>query len=353
MIGGLGRAMRRVARPEEAPLTIAGAGRLGEVSRAATLLLWAIFAVFASLLAWSALAKIDTVTRATGKIVPSGRLQVIQSLEGGVVEKIEARQGEPVKQGDVLVVLSTMQSGSDLQARTQQYWTLVAKSAALRGLVSGKVPRFDDIPKAWRHPIVADETAAWQERMAEYQSQKLVLDAQVAQRRREIQELQTVLETTRRGLGLAQSEREIMAKLVSRGLEPQLELLRLDRSISDAQGKVTSAEVSIERARSGLQEAQSKSQAFDRQFKAEALAEANKLQIEIRSLKEAIPALQDKVTRAELKAPVSGVLNRLLVTTQGAVVKPGELVAEVVPEGDQLVVEAMVHPKDIAFIAIG
>jgi len=195
--------------------------------------------------------------------------------------------------------------------------------------------------------------AAYLSKKGEQEAQLAVLEAQVIQRRKEFEEAQVALQTYRKTLAIAQDERSLVARMVERGLEPKLELIRLERAIADAEGRAAGAAVSMERAQSAIAETESRKQAASRQFRAEALAELNKSLAELRALQESMPALQDKVDRAELKAPVAGVVNRILVTTLGGVIKPGEPVFEVVPVDDQLVVEAMVDPKDIAFVHIG
>ena len=339
--------------PNDTPLTVAGAGRFTEVKRASSVLLLVVVLVFVLLAIWAALADVDTVTRAEGKVVPSARLQVVQSLEGGIVESIAVRQGQSVKQGDLLATLSAAQFGADLNTRSQQVLALMARMARYKALAEGHEPRFEGRLKSEGTEFVANELAAYLSKRGEQESQLAVLDAQIIQRRKELQEAQITMQTTAKTLAIARDERLIVARMVERGLEPKLELIRLDRSIADAEGRAESAKVSMTRIEAAIGETESRKQAVSRQFRAESLAELNKTLAELRALQESMPALQDKVNRAELRAPVSGIVNRVLVSTVGGVIKPGEPVVEIVPADDQLVVEALVDPKDIAFIHIG
>lgn len=338
--------------PKDTPVTIAGAGRFTEVKRASGWLLGVIVTVFVALFLWAALAEVETVTRAQGKVIPSARLQVVQSLEGGIVQSVLVKQGQTVPQGAVLATLSAAQFGADLNTRSQQMYALMARVARFKALAEGHEPRFEASVRSAGAEFVANELAAYLSKKGEQEAQLAVLDAQVTQRRKEFEEAQVALQTNRKTLAIAQDERSIVARMVERGLEPKQELIRLERAIADAEGRASGAAVTMERAKSAIAETESRKQAATRQFRAEALAELNKSLAELRALEESMPALQDKVDRAELKAPVSGVVNRVLVTTVGGVIKPGEPVFEVVPVDDQLVVEAMVDPKDIAFVHI-
>lgn len=344
---------RSTLLPSEQRTTIAGAGRFTEVKRASGILLVVIGAVVALLLVWAAFAEVDTMTRADGKVVPSARLQVVQSLEGGIVGAIHVRQAQTVAQDDLLVSLSSMQFGSDLKARRKQLYAFMTRVARLSALAEGREPQYPDEVRRNGAEFVANEQAAFLGKRAEHEAQIAVLDAQVAQKKKELRESVVTVETARKTLSFAREEREIVARMVAAGLEPKLELVRIDRLISDVEGKAETAAIGIGRIEDAISETESRRLAISKQFRAEAYAELNKTLSDLRTLEESMPALQDKVTRAELRAPVAGVVNRLLVTTLGGVVKPGDPIIEIVPADDQLVVEALINPKDIAFIKIG
>ena len=144
-----------------------------------------------------------------------------------------------------------------------------------------------------------------------------------------------------------------MARLVERGLEPRLELVRLDRSLAEVDGRAQVAAVTIRRLGGAIEEMQARRSTLERQARAEALNELNRTVTELSALQQSMPALQDRVSRTEIRSPMNGVVNRLFVNTTGGVIKTGEPIVEVVPVDDDLVVEAMVLPKDIGFIKLG
>ena len=144
-----------------------------------------------------------------------------------------------------------------------------------------------------------------------------------------------------------------IAHLVERGLEPRLELVRADRALAEQEGRAEVAGIAIERLRSAITEMSARKEALVRQFRSDALGELNRTLTDLSPLKQSLPALQDKVARTEIRAPMKGVVNRVFVNTVGGTVRAGDPIVEVVPVDDQLVVEALVLPKDIGFIKLG
>ncbi len=343
--------LRSLGQPSAS--TIAGAGRFAEVRQVSSWLLWAIALVFVGLFGWSALAHVDMVSRADGRVIPSGKLQVVQNLEGGIVAAIHVKASELVEEGSPLVTLSATQFGAEVQARRQQLAALEARVARLMAQAEGKEPDFPVELRRSNPEFVANELAAFSGKKLEHLSQLTILDSQLSQKRKELEENEVILATARKALGLGREERQIIAMMVERGLEPRLELVRIDRSIGDAEGRAAQAEVSIGRLSDAIGEISARRETTVKQFRSEAFAEYNRTLADLRALQESLPALQDKVARTELRSPVKGIVNRVFATTVGGVVKPGDPIVEIVPADAQLVVEALVRPQDIGFIKIG
>ena len=285
--------------------------RLGQPHKASFVLINAILILVVVVLVWAGMSSVDEVTHSEGRVIPSAKMQVLQNQEGGIVQKINVKQGDLVQSGQVLVNLSPTQFGADFESKKQQVLSLMAKEARLQAEVEGKelvfTPDFSDMAKDY----VAIERA-------EFYNRKMRLRADMA-----------VIENQ---LKNASSELEIIKRLVDRGLEPQLERIRTEARVDEARGKLES---------------------LKRQAKTEASSELSKNAMELNPLRKALPALADRVERTYVRAPMKGVVNRVLVTTLGGVIKPGEAVLELVPSDDVLVVEAQVRPQDIGFVKIG
>lgn len=336
-----------------AATTVAGSAAEGaQISRASLFMLWSITSFFVLMFIWIAVAEVDNVTRADGRVIPSAKMQVIQNFEGGIVTEILVKQGQSVLAGQRLVALSAVQHDGDMKSRQQQVLALEARAARLSALASGQSPKFPQSVATFPE-LVAVETASYLSKKLEQESQVSVLNAQVEQKNRELEESRISLQATRKSLELGREERATVARMVERGLEPRLELVRIDRSFAEQEGRVNAATVAIERLGSAILEINARKDAMTRQFRSDALNELNRTMADLAPLKQSMPALLDKVNRTEIKAPMKGIVNRVFVTTVGGTVRPGDPIVEVVPGDDELVVEAMVSPKDIGFVKLG
>jgi adhesin transport system membrane fusion protein len=152
---------------------------------------------------------------------------------------------------------------------------------------------------------------------------------------------------------MATSELSMIAPLVEKGIEPQLELMRAQSAQAQAQGARSGADLAVRRATSAVAEAQAQWRNVGDHFRAQAVEQLTATRAELAGQGQTLPALADRVTRTQVRAPVAGTVNRVLVTTLGGTVRPGEPLVEIVPLGDELVVEAQVRPADIAFVRIG
>jgi adhesin transport system membrane fusion protein len=340
---------------ERAPRTVAASAvRGGSLKRASTLLLASITVFFIALFTWISVAEVDTVTRAQGRVIPSSKLQLVQNLEGGIVTEIRIKQGQRVEAGDLLVLLSAVQHDADMKSRQQQVAGLQARAARLTAQAAGQTaPKYPQDVLTAAPEVVAAENAALLSKKLELESQLQVLDAQIVQKSRELDEARISLQAARSTLELGREERATVARLVERGLEPRLELVRLDRSMAELEGRAQVAAVTVTRLGSAIDEMRARRSALTQQVRAEALGELNRTVTELSAIRQSMPALQDRVARTEIRAPMKGVVNRLFVTTTGGIVKPGEPIVEVVPVDDDLVVEALVLPKDIGFVKLG
>ena len=331
----------------------ASANATAQVKRASLFMLWTIAAFFIVMFVWIAVAEVDTVTRADGRVIPSAKLQVIQNLEGGIVAEILVKQGQVVQAGDSLVALSSLQHEGDMKSRYQQLLGLEARAARLVALANGRQPQFPQSVMDTAPDLMAVEMATFLSKTLEQESQLAVLSAQMDQKARELDEAQIALISTRKSLEMAREERTTVARLVERGLEPRLELLRIERAYSEQEGRADISVVTIERLRSANKELAARKDAMVRQMRSEALNELNRTMAELAAIKEGMPALADKVARTHIKSPMNGIVNRVFVNTVGGIVRPGDPIVDVVPSDDQLVVDAMVTPKDIGFVKIG
>ncbi|MFZ9634860.1 MAG: biotin/lipoyl-binding protein, partial [Alphaproteobacteria bacterium] len=172
----------------ERPVSVAMAERVARPSRASSLLLLSMCLSFLLLGAWAAVFEVEEATHADGRIIPSAKVQVVQSLEGGIVKTIHVRQGASVKEGDLLVSLSTAQAGSDYESRRQQALAISARVIRLTAEIEDRAPQFPDELVREARSFVDGEAAVHRGRIVELRTSLAVLDAQLEQRTKELAE---------------------------------------------------------------------------------------------------------------------------------------------------------------------
>lgn len=328
--------------------------QIGQPHRVSLVLLWSITALLMVLLVWSAVAEIEDLTRTDGRVIPSARVQLVQNLEGGIVKEIHVHQGQAIERDDLIVSLSPTQASGELESRKAQLLALSARVARLEAESSAaERPVFPVEVLREGREYAKTESAELASRRAKHLGELSVIESQLVQRRKEAEDTRVTLATTEGLLQSALEEQSILGKLVERGLEPKLELIRIEARVRELVGKRDSARLGIPRVDAAIEELKSRRIALQTQYRSEVAAELSKTTGELNAHRKFLPVLSDKLQRTELRAPMKGVVNRLFVSTVGGVVKPGDPLAEIVPVDDQLVIEARISPKDIGFVHVG
>ena len=303
------------------------------------------------LIVWAGLAHVDEVTRGEGKVIPSRQLQVLQSLDGGVVSEILVREGEVVEAGQLLLKVDETRATSGVRESAAQGFALRARQARLRALADGaafQAPAMGSDPEEAR--ILQGELALYQARQSELSTMLSINNQQLRQREQELAEMRSRKSSAERALDLGLQELAKTKPLLASGAVSEVDILRLERETSRSRGESEQASAQIARVQAAIGEAQRKIQETEIAFRNEARKELAEVVGKLNALNEGQVALTDKVTKSQVKSPVRGRVQRLLANTVGGVVQPGKDIVEIVPLDDQLVVEARMAPKDIAFI---
>jgi adhesin transport system membrane fusion protein len=280
-------------------------------------------------------------------------VQVVQNLEGGIVAAIPVREGAVVEPGQILLRIDDVRAASDLRESRQRYLALLGALGRLQAEVEGTLITLAPEVLTDAPEVAANERALYRARDEALKSEIAILQSQATQRRQELAELSTRLDQLARWRALATEELEIKRPLAARRVVSKIELLQLEREVNDLAGDLESARLSVPRIETALIEAERRIEERGLSFRAEAQRELNAVQAEAKALAAAITATADQVERTEVRSPVRGTIKRLLVTTLGGVVQPGEDLVEIVPLEDSLLVEAQVRPADIAFLHPG
>ncbi|NMF90951.1 HlyD family type I secretion periplasmic adaptor subunit [Aromatoleum petrolei] len=319
----------------------------------ARMLLRVVAVVLLLLLLWSAFAPIDEVTRGEAKVIPSSQVQIIQSVDGGVVEEMLVREGQTVEAGDLLLRIDSTRFVASFAENRSQYFALRAKAARLESLTSGtplNMPR-DVLREA---PEIADhERRLYESTVAELDAQLSIARQQLTQRQQELNEVRARHAQSSSGLELVQQELNVTRPLMKSGAVSEVELLRLQRDVARLRGERDQAAAQMSRIHSAISEATRKIQEVELTVRNVQRNELSDTMAKLGALTEGGRALEDRVKHAEVRSPVRGTVKRLLVNTVGGVVQPGKEVVEIVPLDDALILEAQVKPKDIAFLRPG
>lgn len=369
--GGIGEVAERVARPVR-PLTDRLFQRLGndeDVPRdwvgdadwaciqqeplRARSLLRSLAVLVVLLLVWAGVAHVDEVTRGEAKVIPSSQVQVVQAVDGGVVEEMLVSEGQVVSAGQLLLRIDPTRFVSSLRENRAEYLALLAKSARLQALTSGAPLGFPPEVAKDAPEIAAHERRLYDSSLAGLDAQLSIARQQLAQREQELNEVRARNAQASRGFELAAQELAVTRPLTSSGAVSEVDILRLEREVSRLRGEREQSAAQISRIQSAISEASRKIQEIELSVRNQMRAELSETMTRLASLSEGSRALADRVKHAEVRSPVRGTINRLLVTTVGAVVQPGNKVVEIVPLDDALILEARIKPKDIAFLRPG
>jgi adhesin transport system membrane fusion protein len=316
-------------------------------------LLYAVVLFFIAAAAWASLAVIDEVTRGEGKVITSSQTQYIQNLEGGIISEILVREGQVVDKGDVLFRIDSTRFASEFREGRQSDRALRAKVARLAAEAQHARLQMPEDLKKDAPAAAQNELALYEARQHDLANRNGILREQLAQRSQEMLEMRSRADRAAEGLEYLKKEIALTAPLVKQGIMSEVELLRLEREASRVRTDLDAARLALPRLQASIEEAKRKMADNELAFRSAAAAELAEARAQLSKLGEALPALADRVSRTEVRAPAKGIVKVIPNKTPGGVVQPGSPLAELVPVDDRLLVEAKIKPSDIAFIAVG
>ena len=303
---------------------------------------------------WAALGTLDIVSIATGEVVPSSQVKTIQHLEGGIVNSILVREGDSVKEGQSLVVLEPTSSDADVGELQVRLTSLKVQIARLEAQLKGaKAPNYAD-ELVRQYPVLirqSRERFTIQKRRQE--SEILKQEKSILLRRHAINETQQRIKGHRNSLGLLQEQVTISEQLLKDNLTNRYKHLDLLKEQGRLNGELQEARAALVSAQASLAEAQAGLVALKSVFDDDTKKELDEAQLTYDELKQRIRKFEDNLARTTLRSPVNGLVKSIYVATIGGVVKAGEPVVDIVPQGDKLVVEAQLATQDIGFVQNG
>ena len=275
-----------------------------------SLVIWIIGLGLVIFFVWAALFKLEEVSTGTGKVIPSSKEQIIQSLEGGILTKLDVKEGDIVEKGTILAQLDPTRFASNVGESQSLLTSSLATSSRLRAEVNGTPLQFPDIVK--QDPqLVREQTQLYNTRR---------------------KNLEDAISGLTVSLQLVQQELRMTEPLVAKGAASEVEVLRLKRQASDLQNQINDTRS---------------------QYYVKAREELSKANTDVETQQQVVKGKSDTLNRTTFKAPVRGVVKEIDVMTWGGVIPPNGKIMTIVPLDEQLLIEARISPRDIAFITPG
>jgi adhesin transport system membrane fusion protein len=302
---------------------------------------------------WAGFSKVEILVRGQGQVVPSSEVQVVQSLEGGILQELLVAEGNRVKKGQVLLKISDVMFSSEKGGAEAQSMGLRAKRARLEVEANGKdfsMP--EDIVKQVPQ-IAANEKSLYQSRQQELKNAIAILDEKMASAKAQVSETRAQINRLSSSAGILSQELKITKEMVAQRAVPKLEELRLSRELNDIQGQLRANQEKITGLEAELKSAEQERKDQEDKFRSQALGELNAVETEIARLGENLKSIGDRVSRAEIRSPVDGIVNRVALKTIGGVIEPAQQLMEIVPIDEKLKIVARIIPSDIAFLQVG
>jgi len=318
-----------------------------------TWLLYAVIAAVILLFTWAAFAEVATIAKGDGKVVPSTQLQKVETLDGGFIEKIYVSEGQLVSKGDILVELDPTRFFSEFSENRSRMWSMQANNARLRALVNGGELTFPEDLQEQAPVLVEDTRDAYKSNLESLKRSTQAAEAQLKQRQEELNELQEALKQHRESLDLVERELVVTRPLMQSGAVSEVDIIRLERDQTQFRGQINQTLAAIEQAKAAIDESENRLQEVRLEKINEWRRELSDVSADLAASTNMQTRLSDKVTQSKLRSPVSGIVQKLHVNTVGGVLTTGQPVVDIVPVDDELIIEARILPKDIAFVRKG
>lgn len=256
------------------------------------------------LVLWASFAKIDQVTRGSGKVIPSSKVQTIQSLDNGIVVAIPVKEGDIVEKGEAVLGLDDTVAQADYNETMERRDLVIARMSRLHAEANGfKEPVY---PESLDPQAVSSENELFQIRREDYLARK--------------NSAENLLDHARRELDVLRRGKDSMTKL---------DLIRAQRDVATLEGNLNTLISEANRS---------------------ALDSHDALRTELVTLNGALDRSADALHRKTLRSPTHGTVNKIHIAGEGGVIRGGDSVMEIVPINDTLLVEANIRPEDIGFI---
>lgn len=323
----------------------------GRSGFASSLVLFIVFTLLASLLAWSNYAELDNVTRGEGRIVSSMQNQSVQAGEGGILLRRYVSENSSVVKGELLFEIDPIDAASELNQMSKRAASLDIRELRLQAEIASdtnfQVPTH---LSALTPSVALSEESLFAARRLELRGRVNVLEQRLARSEQDVVASAFNAESALRTMKLLEEEIAVVKPLVKEKIAPATQLLKLQRELEQVTGTRQTALVNIRQAELAILETKREIENISDGYVLSAMEERAEVVSERAELTEALPRLEDRVSRTLIRAPMDGVVNTLNFRTVGGYIRTGDIVLELVPTGEALIVETQIKPQDISRI---
>ena len=307
---------------------------------------------FAAFIIWSAITRINEIAHTSGEIIPSEYVQEIQHFEGGIIDKIFVRDGDSVKNGQVLIQLKGDNVQSDYEQVTNRLILLKLQIARLHAFLSNDLTEFNKISKEYPDVSSAQHDIL-KGMLASQNREQGVLKQQLVQKRKQEALLQRELITAQKGIKIAKTAFETQKELYEERLISETTYFAVLRDMNEQQGKVDTLQIKIQQAQNAIYEYEWRLQSINADSRENALQQLETLESEQSETVELAKKLHKQVDRLEIRSPVNGIVKGLEFHTIGGVIASGHKLMEIVPDDKEIFAEVKISPNDIGHIKPG
>ena len=315
-------------------------------------LVWLSGLTMALFLVWAAWADLDEVARGQGQVVPSQRVQVIQNLEGGILQGLMVREGQVVEQGDLLARIDNETAGSQYREALARSLEHQATIARLEALIEARAPVYP--PDVLAQPdLVQRQNDVLEATRRQSEAEFELLRSQHQTRLQEAAEQEERLRQLSQTLAIAEKQIRLARPAMEARAFSALDFLNLEQKVQSLKADIATLELSVPRLRNSAKEAADRLALRRAELVTQQRKEISETETRLFSLRELLFAGSDRVQRTEVRSPVRGTVKKVFQNTVGGVIPPGGTIMEVVPLDDTLIIEARFSPADIAFLYPG
>jgi len=334
-------------------VSAASEARLLHVPEGASLLISVSFLLLAGVIIWAVVSPLDEVVKAHGKVIPTSSIQVVQSLEGGIVKEIKVQEGQHVKKGQELLIINAVSAKSDLKDNELQYNSMLAHLVALNTALKEK--RILDFPvelTAYKD-IMSHERSLFNAEWDSFMQSVVQIEDATTQLKRSHEDAMNSSMILNNSYGLAVQELTMNKPLLKSGAISKVAYLQIQQRVNEIKAKKLTAKIAIPRSAAAVNESEHKRASLMKERTNKITKERNELEAKLNAMQAKGVTLQAKVDHTVVTSPVDGVIKKLNINTIGGVIRPGMEVLEVVPGDNKLLIEVKVKPKDIGFVHVG